>query len=154
MSTHFLSLRWPSSPRPGPHHPSEPFHPRIHNSRITGSESPTLPSTSHLLQLFFILKGPLSSCPLCSLPVPSLPCTAPHHTGLILRKELHGEGVTVPMALGLGGSQPALVRQGGAEGTASQCPAGGSLDHIQPEARGKGVLWCSPRNVHCRGVKW
>lgn len=40
-----------SIPHAGPHYPSEPVHPQIPNSRITGSEFPTLPNSSHLVPL-------------------------------------------------------------------------------------------------------
>ena len=45
----FLSPRWPSHLPPGPHRPSELFHPQIPNSGTPGSESPTLASASRLL---------------------------------------------------------------------------------------------------------
>lgn len=132
----FLSPRWPSHLPPGPHRPSELFHPQIPNSRTPGSESPTLPSASHLLcppRSSSSWKDPCPPDPSALLcPQAPLSCPTPFWAD-------PQEGAGWRRALGPGGSQPAPP---GREELREHQPASRCRlsDHIQPGTAGRASL--------------
>lgn len=129
-----------SIPHAGPHYPSEPVHPQIPNSRITGSEFPTLPNSSHLVPL-----NPSSSsedlCPPSPSASPLSPASPdiPHCSGHSSKGALR-RGADSHRGLG-SGWKPTRAGPAGRE-TISQLPASAFLDHIQPDAR------FNAQNVH------
>lgn len=131
-----LSPTWPSLLPPGPHRPSELFHPQIPSSGTPGAESPTLPGTSRLLHLPRSSSSWKDPCPpgastlLC--PQAPLSCPMPFWTD-------SQEGARWRRALGPGGSQP--VPPGGEELREHQPGSCCHLsDHVQPGAGGRASL--------------